>query len=163
MKKKLWRKSTPVESSPEESFNDMKELIGDVRDLSFARRLAFEEGPWHHAYASSIFFKAFMNGIREIADQVGVMIVPYEGEVVEVPMHRPPHHHHLTGNGLYPVDLPVGLLLNLAEGDDERVEEMAKALTDGAPHHVMANILMMHMAEAIMAIAAKGKTAHNEV
>lgn len=157
MNKKLWRKANPSDSCPEESFNGMKDLIGNGRDFAFAYRLACEEGPWHHAYANSILLNALLKGSREIADQLGIPIVPYDGEVVEVPMHRPPHNHHLSGNGVYPVDLPVGLILTLADGDEKRAEEMIEALTEGAPHHVMANILIMHMAEALMTLAMKRK------
>ncbi|MDH4318971.1 MAG: hypothetical protein OEV64_11310 [Desulfobulbaceae bacterium] len=161
MKKKLWRKTNPLESSPNESFFDMKELIGNGRDFAFAYRLAFEEGPWHHADSSSILSKALLKGIREIANQLEIQISPYDGEVVEVPMHRPPHHRHLAGNGVYPVDLPVNLIVKLAEGDDQRAEEMIEALTEGPPHHVMANILTMHMAEALMGLTMKYKSASN--
>lgn len=157
MKKKLWRKAESNEPSQKESFNGMEELIGNVRDFSFAHRLACEEGPWHHAYANSILFQAFLKGIQEINEQLEGPILPYGGELVEVPMHRSPHHRHLSGSNVYPVDLPVGLLLLLAEGDEQRVEEMIEAITEGAPHHVMANIIMMHMAEALMALANKCK------
>jgi len=154
MKKKLWRETNTSESSPEEPFNG-KELIGNGKDYSFASRLAFEEGPWHHAYSNTIHWTAFLKGIRAIANQFELPISPYDGEVVEVPMHHPPHHHHLSGNGVYPVDLPVNLILSLAEGDEQCVEEMIAALTEGPPHHIMANILMMHMAEALMSLAMR--------
>lgn len=157
MKKKLWHKAKHPDSCPQKSSNGMKELIGNGRDFSFAYRLACEEGPWHHAYANSILLNSLLKGIREIADQLGVSIVPYDGEVVEVPMHHPPHHRHLSGNGVYPVDLPVGLIIKLADGDEQRAEKMIEALTEGAPHHVMANILTMHMAEALMALVMKSK------
>jgi hypothetical protein len=159
MKKKLWHKPHPLEPPPEESFNGMKELIGNGRDFPFAYRLACEEGPWHHAYANTILLNALLKGIREIANQLEFSLSPYDGEVVEVPMHRPPHQQRLSGNGVYPVDLPVNLILSLAEGDAQRAEEMIDALAEGAPHHVMANILTMHMAEAIMALATKRKHA----
>ena len=153
MTKKLWRKPGPSDSKPEENFYGMKELIGNGRDFAFAHRLACEEGPWHHAYANTILLNGLLKGIREISNESGTPIVPYDGEVVEVPMHHPPHHRHLSGNGVYPVDLPVRLILSLADGDEQRAEEMIAALSEGAPHHVMANIMMMHLAEALMSLA----------
>jgi hypothetical protein len=161
MKKKLWRKTNLSESSPKESFFDMKELIGNGRDFAFAYRLACEEGPWHHADANAILLNALLKGICEIANHMEIQISPYDGEVVEVPMHRPPHHRNLSGNGVYPMDLPVNLIVKLADGDDQRAEEMIEALTEGPPHHVMANILTMHMAEALMGLTMKCKNASN--
>lgn len=158
MTKKLWRKPNPSESSPEESFNGMKDVIGNGRDFAFAYRLACEEGPRHRAYANTILLNALLKGIREIANQLGIPILPYDGEVVEVPMNHPPHHRHLSGNGVYPVDLPVGLILNLADGDEQRAEEMVAALAEGAPHDVMSNILTMHLAETLRTLAMKHKT-----
>ncbi len=155
MKKKLWRKVKSLDSSSEGSFSDMKQLIGNGRDFSYAHRLACEEGPWHHAYANSILLNSLFKGICMIADQLGGSITPYDGEVAEVQMHRPHHHRHLGGDGVYPVDLPVRLILSLAEGDEQRVEEMIEALSEGAPHHVMANIMMMHMAEALVELVSR--------
>jgi len=77
----------------------------------------------------------------------------YQGEVVEVPMHRPPHFHHISASGVYPTDLPISVILELAGVDEKCAEEMIEALTEGPPHHVMANIITIHVAEALKALA----------
>ncbi len=212
MNSKLWRKDSTLNKDNEEPFNEMKELIGNGQDFAYAYRLACEEGPWHHASSNSVLLNALLKGIRELADQLGISIAPYDGEVVEVLMHRPPHHHvsmhrpphhhesthrpphhhesthrpphhhesmhrpphhhksthqpphdrHFSGNGVYPAKLPVELILCLADGDEQRAGEMIDALAEGAPHHVMANIIIMHIAEALMALAVKRKAAVQE-
>ena len=156
MSKKLWRKPSTSNSCAEVNFKGLKALIGNGRDFAFAHRLAFEEGPWHHAYANTILVNAFLKGIEDIANLSGIPIVPYDGEVVEVLMHHhSPHNRHLSGSGVYPVDLPVELILNLANGNEQLAEEMIAALSEGAPHHVMANIIIMHLAEVLMTLARK--------
>lgn len=47
----------------------------------------------------------------------------------------------------------MGILLELANGNEGRVEEMIDDLSTGGPHHVMANIIMVHIAEALIALA----------
>jgi hypothetical protein len=153
MEKKLWRKTKVTDSGYKEPISGIQDLLGNGRDLNFACRLAFEEGPWHHAYANSILLRALLKGCREISDRLNVPMKAYPGEVVEVPMHRPPHLHHISASGVYPTDLPISVILELADGDEKRAEEMIEALTEGPPHHVMANIIMVHLAEALMALA----------
>lgn len=65
-------------------------LFGNVCDLRFASRLAFDKGPEHHASANKILSDAFLKGLEEISNRLNVPIRPYEGEVEEVPMHHPP-------------------------------------------------------------------------
>ncbi len=153
MEKKLWRKTKVTDSGYKEPISGIQDLLGNGRDLNFACRLAFEEGPWHHAYTNSILLRALLKGCREISARLNVPMKAYQGEVVEVPMHRPPHLHHISASGVYPTDLPISVILELADGDEKRAEEMIEALTEAPPHHVMANIIMVHVAEALMALA----------
>lgn len=153
MKKRLWRKTKVTDSGYKEPISGIQDLLGNGRDLNFTCRLAFEEGPWHHAYANSILLSILLKGCREISDQLNVPMKAYQGEVVEVPMHRPPHLRHVSTGGVYPTDLPISVILELADGDEKRAEEMIEALTEGPPHHVMANIITVHVAEALMALA----------
>jgi hypothetical protein len=155
MKKKLWRHNQNPDIGPDESFDGLKKLLGDGHDLSFAFRLAFEEGPWHHAQANQILVVAFLSGLRRIAARLGVSIAPYEGDVTEIAMHHPPHHRHIGANGVYPIDLPVNLLIELAGGDEQRAEEMVEALSEGAPHHVMTNVILLCLAEAFASLATR--------
>lgn len=155
MKKRLWTKNKVTDAPPNESFDGIKDIIGNGRDPSFACRLAFEEGPYHHAYSNAILANALLRGIREVSVRLGTPLSAYGGEVVEVPMRHPPHLGHFSSNGVYPLDLPVSLLLDLASGDEQCVEEMIEALSLGAPHHVMANIIILHLAEVLTSIAMR--------
>jgi hypothetical protein len=69
-------------------------------------------------------------------------------------MHRPPHLRDVpSSGGAYPIDLPIDILLELTGDDEERVEEMVEVLSEGAPHDVMSNILILHIAEAFLNLA----------
>lgn len=155
MKKNLWRNSSQSSSRQDQPSKGIGKLLGNTPDLAFACRLAFEEGPAHHAYSNFIVLSSLLKGLQGIADRLGVQIVPYDGEVVEVLMHRPPHQQHLSADNAYPVDLPVRLILDLAGRDEKIAEEMIEALSEGAPHHVIANIITMHIAEALLSSAVK--------
>ena len=155
MEKKIWGKIRQSDTGSNNSFDGLEELLDKSRDPEYARRLAFSEGPWHHAYSNLILVNALMRGLRGVASRLDTPICLYQGCVAEVPMHRPPHQSHLSPNGVYPVDLPVSLLLDMAEGDEKRTEEMIQALSEGAPHHVMANIITLHVAEALISFTKK--------
>ena len=152
MIRKIW-KNKRIEVAEDEFSNALKALLGDARDIGFACRLAFEEGPWAHAYANRVIADALLEGLGEVCGLLGEPITPYDGEVVEVPMHRPPGGPRPTPNGKYPVDLPVSLIIELAGGDETKAQEMIDAISDGAPHHVMMNILLLHVAEVLIARA----------
>ena len=153
MEKRLWRKTKVTDSGHKEPIPGIQDLLCNSRDFPFTERLAFEEGPWHHPYTNFILLSGLLKGCREISDRLNVPMKAYQGEVVEVPMHRPPHLRHVSAGGVYPTDLPISVILDLADGDEKRAEEMIEALTEGPPHHVMANIITVHVAEALMALA----------
>lgn len=81
------------------------------------------------------------------------------GEGPRVPFRLPPHLERAEDEDAhYPIHLPLRAIQRIAGDDPREVEAFADALTDGPPHHALANVLMVTMLDALIDhLAAKDK------
>ncbi len=121
--------------------------VPDAGERTFLVRCIIGEGPIHHRGASY----ALIALAGEIAARLGVSSPPADRAGVSVPMRLPPH---LERPGVepqvYPLRLDADGLDRLAGGKDGIRQVLTDALTDGPPHHALANVALLNLLSAIL-------------
>jgi hypothetical protein len=121
--------------------------VPDGGERTFLVRCIIGEGPIHHRGSSY----ALIALAGAIADRLGVS-VPASGEAsVTVPMRLPPHVERPDqDHPVYPLRLDPSGLDHLAAGKDGVRQVLADAVTDGPPHHALANVALLNLLAAIL-------------
>ncbi len=112
-------------------------LLPDPQERAFVLRTILEEGPIHHRGANWVLLALLVERLGPVKT--------LENEGAEVPLRLPPHLAGRVEEGAYPLRLPLAPLEQLAGGDPEQVAAMVDCLTDGPPHHALANALMVRL------------------
>jgi hypothetical protein len=122
-------------------------IVPDERDREFVARCILGEGPAHHRAASW----ALVVLAAEVAARLGAAPLPSATGVdaLSVRLRLPPDARDDDDDGSFPLRLPLAPLRTIL--DDERdVEAMADALTDGPPHHALANAALVALLHQIL-------------
>ncbi|MBA3846553.1 MAG: hypothetical protein H0X45_07905 [Planctomycetes bacterium] len=120
--------------------------IADEGDRTFVARCILDEGPIHHRGASYVLIAL----AAAIAERVGAVAASGVSDIA-VPMRQSPH---LDRPGhqppCYPLRLDPSVLDLVAEGDEGARAALADAVTDGPPHHALANVALLNLLAAIL-------------
>lgn len=116
-------------------------LLPDPQERAFVQRSILEEGPIHHRGANWILLALLAEQLKQTNR--------LENKGAEVSMRLPPHLADKVDEAAYPLRLPTEPLEQLAQGDPEQVAAMVDCLTDGPPHHALANVLMVQLIGAL--------------
>lgn len=116
-------------------------LLPNPQERAFVLRSILEEGPIHHRGANWAL-------LMLLAEQLDTQAT-LKNEGVEVSMRLPPSLEDKANETSYPLRLPTEALERLAQGDSEQLAAMIDCLTDGPPHHALANVLMVHLIQAL--------------
>lgn len=121
--------------------------VPDAGERAFLVRCIIGEGPIHHRGASY----AMIALAGAIAERLGVSAPGSAQAGTVVPMRQPPH---LKRPDREPPDYPLRLdrygLDHLAAGRAGVSEVLADAVTDGPPHHALANVALLNLLAAIL-------------
>jgi hypothetical protein len=114
--------------------------VPDADDRAFVVRCIFDEGPAHHRGANWIILTL----LGQLADRLGGP-APSNGEPsLAVPMRLPPHlKREGDQEGDFPLHIPIRALERLAKQGTPEFDAMVDCLTDGPPHHALANAAMV--------------------
>ncbi len=129
---------------PERIERLLEPWIVDARDRGFVVRCLLEEGPHHHRGANYVL-------LALLGELQGRQRRPSKRRTrdVTVPMRLPPH---LLGHDdqVYPLRLPTEALERLAAKGSPAFDAMIDCLTDGPPHHALANVAMIAILTALL-------------
>lgn len=121
--------------------------VPDVGERTYMVRCIIGEGPIHHRGASY----ALIALAGAIAERLGVAVPATDNTGISVPMRLPPH---LERPGEEPPAYPMRLdptgLDHLANGHAGVRQVLADAVTDGPPHHALANVALLNLLAAIL-------------
>lgn len=121
-------------------------LVPDAEERAFVVRCVLGEGPAHHRGASYVLVSL----LGELAARRGAR--PRSGgPSVAVPMRLPPHLAAPGEESEFPLRMPTGALARLSGNDAAAEEAMIDCLTDGPPHHALANAIMICLLDALLA------------
>ncbi len=121
--------------------------VPDAGERTFLVRCIIGEGPIHHRGASY----ALIALAGAIAKRLGVSPPGPDQASVTVPMRLPPHLEHPEKEPpVYPVRLDLSGLDHLANGNDGVRQVLVDAVTDGPPHHALANVVVLNLLAAIL-------------
>lgn len=121
--------------------------IPDPGERTFVVRCIIGEGPIHHRGASY----ALLALAGAVAERLGSPGPGPGGADLAVPMRLPPHLERRDQDPpAYPLRLdPAGLDL-LAGGEEDIRQVLVDAVTDGPPHHALANVALLNLLAAIL-------------
>lgn len=122
-------------------------FIADEEDREFVARCITSEGPTHHRVANV----ALLRLLSAALDAAGGPLAADRDDGVPVPFRLPPHlDRHADADAHYPIRLPRRALDRLAPPGSREADTFADALTDGPPHHALANVVMTAMLDALI-------------
>ena len=122
-------------------------LVPDPEDRDFVARCIAAEGPAHHRLASFALLKLLSLAL-EAAGGPGEP----PDDLIPVPLRLPPHlGRHGDADAHYPISIPRRVLDRLAAPGSREAAVLASALTDGPPHHALANAAMVGLLDALLA------------
>lgn len=128
--------------------------VADPAERRFVARVIVGDGPIHHRGASYVLLRLLGEALAAAGGapaDVGV------GPSMGVPLRLPPHlAERARGDAEYPLRLPTAALERLAGGDPAAVAAMAECLTDGPPHHALANAAMVCLLDALVQKMSSG-------
>lgn len=121
--------------------------VPDAGERTFLVRCIIGEGPIHHRGASY----ALIAMAGAIAERLGVSAPRPDQEGITVPMRLPPHLERPDQEPpVYPLQLDPSGLDHLANGKEGIRQVLADAVTDGPPHHALANVALLNLLAAIL-------------
>jgi hypothetical protein len=124
--------------------------VPDAEERAFVVRCIVGEGPLHHRGASYALL-SLLGLLLEAAGPAPVTARP-EGATVPVPMRLPPHlAPRDDGDHHFPLELPLTSLERLAPRGSPELQALVDCLTDGPPHHALANAAMVRLIDALLA------------
>jgi hypothetical protein len=126
----------------------LRPWVPDEADRAFVVRCMLEEGPAHHRGATYALLRLLGEAARRHGGR------PADGPSVPVPMHVPPHLRR-EPDAVFPLEMPLAPLLGLGRGDADSARVLADCLTDGPPHHALANAAMVCLLATLLGDGAK--------
>ncbi len=125
-----------------------KDLAAGDHNARHLCRLALEDGPWHMNECNTAIMSALREVIHTLQRQTGKKIQPYNGPVVEIDLHLPPHLSGRRGRSYAKIPLPVRFLKELFR-TEESFNYAIEVFSEG-PHHESANnALFLLLLEAL--------------
>ncbi|MCC6620900.1 MAG: hypothetical protein IT385_06580 [Deltaproteobacteria bacterium] len=123
-------------------------FVPDAHDRAFVVRCIAEEGPVHHRGASYALI-ALLGLALDAAG--GPLEAAPDGPRARVPMRLPPHlQRREDGEHDFPLSLPLAPLERIAPAGSRELEALVDHLTDGPPHHALANAAMVSILGALL-------------
>ncbi|AUX34291.1 hypothetical protein SOCE836_064620 [Sorangium cellulosum] len=125
----------------------------DAEERAFVVRCIVGEGPIHHRGASYTLLCLLGLLLEELGPDEGG--AP-RGESLPVPIRLPPHLARGSDHD-YPLALPLAPLTRLAPKGSPELAALVDCLTDGPPHHALANAAMVCLLDALFARAGRAR------
>jgi hypothetical protein len=125
--------------------------IPDAEERAFVVRCIVGEGPIHHRGASYTLICLLGLLLEALGPGEGP---PRAGESLPVPLRLPPHLARDDDHD-YPLSLPLAPLTRLAPEGSPELAALVDCLTDGPPHHALANAAMVSLLDALFARAER--------
>lgn len=122
-------------------------MVPAARDRAFVLRCILDEGPPHHRGASYALLRVLAEAVERAGGAPASLV---ERAAVPLQMRLPPHLGKTHDDAGYPLSLPTGALDELFGAGRTR-DELVDALSDGPPHHALANAAMLWLIEALLA------------
>lgn len=129
------------------------EIVPDARDRAFVLRCVLEEGPRHHRIASWALLRMLAAVLAEVG---GANPGATEGASAPLGMRLPPSVAASSEDAEFPIGLPTGMLRSVLSEDEATLA--VECLTDGPPHHALANAAMTWMLQAIYERVQHGRS-----
>lgn len=129
----------------------LRPLVPDAADRAYVLRCLLEEGPAHHRGTNWILLAL----LGEVVAKLQPPPAP-PGPTVAVPLRLPPHLARGGDDDAFPLSLPTAPLEQLAPGDPAAQRAMIDCLTDGPPHHALANAAMVALLGQLLAAPGSG-------
>jgi hypothetical protein len=121
--------------------------LPDAGDRTYMVRCIIGEGPIHHRGASY----ALIALAGAIAERLGLTVSGPDRAGIAVPMRLPPHLERPGEDPLvFPLRLDPSGLDHLAAGHAGVRQVLTDAVTDGPPHHALANVALLNLLAAIL-------------
>ncbi|WP_231864580.1 hypothetical protein [Sorangium cellulosum] len=125
----------------------------DAEERAFVVRCIVGEGPVHHRGASYTLVCLLGLLLEELGPPEGG--AP-SGESLPVPIRLPPHLARGSEHD-YPLAIPLAPLTRLAPKGSPELAALVDCLTDGPPHHALANAAMVCLLDALFARAERAR------
>lgn len=140
------RTSPSTERGREPLERALREVLPAPRDRAFVLRCILDEGPPHHRGASYALLRVLAEALERAG---GAPTSLAERRAVPLRMRLPPHLGRTHDDDGYPLGLPTAALDEIF-GEGRARDELVEALSDGPPHHALANAAMMWLVEALL-------------
>lgn len=127
-------------------------IVPDARDRAFVLRCVLEEGPRHHRVASWALLRLLAAVLAEVG---GADEATRDGPSEPLGMRLPPSVAASTDDAEFPIGIPTRMLRDVM--DEGEATLALECLSDGPPHHSLANAAMTWMLEAIYERVQRGK------
>lgn len=125
----------------------------DADERAFVVRCIVGEGPIHHRGAS--YTLVCLLGL--LLEALGTEERGARGgKSVPVPIRLPPHLARDDDHD-YPLSMPLAPLTRLAPEGSPELAALVDCLTDGPPHHALANAAMVCLLDALFAHAERAR------
>jgi hypothetical protein len=132
---------------PEEVDALLTPWIHDTEERAFVVRCIVDEGPIHHRGASYALLRMLGLALAALGPSTPDAVDPDD---VPVPLRLPPHLNGQEDDHQFPIRLPRRALERLAAPGSAEMSALVDCLTDGPPHHALANAAMVCLIEAIL-------------
>lgn len=127
--------------------------IEDEEDREFVARCIATEGPPHHRVATYALLRLLSDAVAASGGAVAVG----DARGVPVRLRLPPHLERDDDDARYPIQLPRRAIERLAPAGSREAETLVDALTDGPPHHALANVAMVCLLDSLLErLSARG-------
>lgn len=111
----------------------------------FVARCIADEGPVHHRVASLALLRLLGLAVSAVGGPPA-----HSGETVPITLRLPPHLRRGHVDEHYPLGVPLSALERIAPRGSPAFERLCDGLTDGPPHHALANAAMVCMLDALI-------------
>lgn len=119
-------------------------MVVDARDRAFVMRCILDEGPLHHRVASWALLRMLASLIESSGGSSQELAAV---ETAPLAMRLPPNVASASDEPEFPIGLPTRLLRETL--GDADLPLAVECLTDGPPHHALANAAMAWLIEAL--------------
>ncbi|MEZ4259742.1 MAG: hypothetical protein R3B36_11785 [Polyangiaceae bacterium] len=121
----------------------LERVLPDGAERAFVVRCITQEGPIHHRGSSYALLRLLGVLLDELGDE-GDAVADPPGETVSVRLRLPPHMAR-EGDDDYPLRMPTRPLDAIEPSGDRKHAALVDCLTDGPPHHALANAAMVSL------------------
>lgn len=119
--------------------------LPDPVDRAFVVRCIVEEGPAHHRGASYALLRLLGLALAAAGGPPAEM-----GESAPIVLRLPPHLRRDDADQEYPLGVPLAALRRLAPPGSPAFDHLLECLSDGPPHHALANAAMVCLLDALL-------------